>query len=67
MDNGTDLNAISSRYGTTLCTASFKGFLGIFDLLLQKGAKANMHGGDYETPLIAAIIGMSRSLSIGTG
>lgn len=50
MDNGADLNAISPRYGTALCTASFKGFLGIVDLLLQRGAKANMHSGDYETP-----------------
>lgn len=54
---GADPNA---HGGLALCTAAFKGFQDIVDLLLQKGAKVNVRGGEYETPLIATVVGLSK-------
>ncbi len=54
---GADPNA---HGGLALCTAAFKGFQGIVDLLLQKGVKVNVRGGEYKTLLIATIVGLSK-------
>lgn len=62
LDQGADPNACG---GLALCTAAFEGFQDIIDLLLQEGAKVNVRGGEYETPLIATVAGLSSLSMVG--
>lgn len=54
-----DINAMTPRFGTALHAAACNGFLSIVELLLENGANVKLRGGEYETPLIAAIISMA--------
>lgn len=52
-----DVNLLSGHYGTALHTATFKGSVGIVQLLLQHGADVNLLDGEYGTASQAAAAG----------
>jgi len=54
LDQGTDVNTISRKYGTALAAAASKGQQAVATLLLDRGADVNIIGGQYGTALAAA-------------
>jgi len=54
LDQGTDVNIISRKYGTALAAAASKGQQAVATLLLDRGADVNIIGGEYGTALAAA-------------
>ncbi|KIK64492.1 hypothetical protein GYMLUDRAFT_415268 [Collybiopsis luxurians FD-317 M1] len=57
LENGADVNAQGSFYGTALHAATEKGNEAVVKLLLENGADVNAQGGDYGNALVAAAQG----------
>lgn len=57
VDQGCDVDAVCSVYGTSLQAAAAKGNLKLLELLLKQGANINVKGGQFGTALIAATAG----------
>jgi Ankyrin repeats (3 copies) len=54
LDEGHDVNAPCTQYGSVLTAAAFRGQDEIVDFLIRRHANANAVGGEYWSPLIAA-------------
>jgi len=59
-----DINAINPRFGTALHVAACHCIPGVVEFLLENGADVKLRGGEYETPLIAAIVSMAKISSL---
>ena len=64
LDQGADINAMSSMYGSALASAAFRGSRRMVSLLLDRGANINATDGKYVTPLTAAVLGEKEDMVI---
>ncbi|KAL6832831.1 ankyrin repeat-containing domain protein [Trichoderma camerunense] len=55
LDGGADIDKQIEPWGTALCLAAKASDSVLFDLLLERGANVNASGGEYGTPLQAAV------------
>jgi ankyrin repeat protein len=58
-----DINAINPGFGTALHVAA-RHCIHVVKFLLENGADVNLRGGEYETPLIAAMVSMAKERAI---